>query len=100
MTQTAFDPSTIDHVAVLRSKAYLSALVLAALLGIPISVAAYGFLALTVELQEAIFRDLPGNIFSGTTPAWWAVPWLLLCGVLTASVVRHLPGNAGHSPAL
>jgi H+/Cl- antiporter ClcA len=75
-------------------------LVLAAILGIPISVAAYGFLALTSQLQEAIFKDLPGHLFTGTTPAWWPVPWVLLCGVLTASVIRYLPGNAGHSPAL
>src|SRR4051794_19831123 len=90
----------LDPVTVLRSKAYLSALVLAAVLGIPISVVAYGFLAGTTKLQELIFEDLPGDIFTGTTPAWWPLPWLVLCGVLTASVIRYLPGNAGHSPAL
>jgi H+/Cl- antiporter ClcA len=96
----SFDPAAIDHVAVLRSKAYLSALVLAALLGIPISIAAYGFLALVEKLQEAIFEDLPGDVFTGTTPAWWPVPWLVLCGLLTGSAIRFLPGNGGHSPAL
>ena len=84
----------------LRSKPYLSALVLAALLGIPISAVAYGFLALTQKLQTAIFEDLPGDLFTGTTPAWWPLPWLVLCGVLTGAVIRYLPGNAGHSPAL
>ena len=99
-TSTAVDPAAVDPVAVIRSRAYLSALVLAALLGVPISAAAYGFLALTSKLQRAIFEDLPGDIFTGTTPAWWPLPWLLLCGVLTAAVIRYLPGNAGHSPAL
>jgi H+/Cl- antiporter ClcA len=94
------DPSAIDPVSVLRSKPYLSALVLAALLGIPISAASYGFLALVQKLQDAIFEDLPGDLFTGTTPAWWPIPWLLLCGVLTGAVIRYLPGNAGHSPAL
>lgn len=61
--------------------------------------AAYGFLALVEKLQEAIFEDLPGDIFTGTTPAWWPVPWLVLCGLLTASAIRYLPGNGGHSPA-
>ncbi len=42
----------MDPVAVLRSRAYLSALVLAAILGIPISAAAYGFLALVTNSQE------------------------------------------------
>src|SRR6476646_4645933 len=82
-TSTAFDPSALDPVAVIRSRAYLSALVLAALLGVPISAAAYGFLALTSKLQQTIFEDLPGDIFTGTTPAWWPLPWLLLCGLLT-----------------
>jgi H+/Cl- antiporter ClcA len=100
VTSTAADPSAVDPVAVIRSRAYLSALVLAALLGVPISAAAYGFLALTSKLQHVIFQDLPGDLFTGTTPAWWPLPWLLLCGVLTAAVIRYLPGNAGHSPAL
>ena len=27
------------------------------------------------------------------------MPWLVLCGLLTALTIRYLPGNAGHSPA-
>jgi H+/Cl- antiporter ClcA len=90
----------LDPVAVLRSKAYISALVLAALAGAPISAIAYGFLVLTTELQEALFTDLPEQVFDSTTPAWWPVPWLVLAGVLTAATIRYLPGNGGHSPAL
>jgi H+/Cl- antiporter ClcA len=87
-------------VQVLRSRAYLSALVLAALLGVPISAVAYGFLALVSALQQYLFDDLPGQVFEGGTPAWWPLPWLTLCGVLVALTITHLPGNAGHSPAL
>jgi H+/Cl- antiporter ClcA len=100
MTEAPHAPPPVDPVAMLRSKPYLSALVLAALLGIPISAAAYGFLVLTSKLQELIFDDLPGDLFTGTTPAWWPVPWLVLCGVLVGAVIRYLPGNGGHSPAL
>ena len=100
MTEAQHAPPPVDPKAMLRSKPYLSALVLAALLGIPISAIAYGFLALTQKLQTAIFEDLPGDLFTGTTPAWWPVPWLLLCGVLVGAVIRYLPGNGGHSPAL
>ena len=32
-------------------------------------------------------------------PAWWPVPWLVLCGLLTGVTIRYLPGNGGHSPA-
>ena len=45
-TAPASAPAALDPVSMVRSKAYLSALVLAALLGIPISAIAYGFLAL------------------------------------------------------
>jgi H+/Cl- antiporter ClcA len=99
-TPAAAPPPPLDPAKVVRSRAYLSALVLAAVLGIPISAVAYGFLALTGVLQTFLFTDLPGAIFSGGVPAWWPVPWLVLCGVLTGVTIRALPGNAGHSPAL
>ncbi len=91
--------SGMDPVAVMRSRAYLSALVLAAVLGIPISALAYGFLALVSQIQKFLFQDLPSDLFGGPTPAWWPVPWLVLCGLLTGLVIRYLPGNGGHSPA-
>jgi H+/Cl- antiporter ClcA len=92
-------PPVMDPVQVIRSKPYLSALLLAALLGIPISAAAYGFLALVSTIQEFLFDDLPQDVFAGAVPAWWPVPWLALCGLLTGLTIRYLPGNAGHSPA-
>lgn len=102
-TQPAPAPSTdaapIDPTSVVRSRAYRSALVLAALLGVPISAVAYAFLALTAAVQSWLFTDLPRSLFSAGTPAWWPVPWLVLCGVLTALTIRHLPGTGGHSPA-
>lgn len=90
----------LDPMSVIRSRAYLSALLLAAVLGAPISALAYGFLALVAEIQEYLFDTLPHDLFTGSVPAWWPVPWLALCGLLTALAVDHLPGNGGHSPAL
>lgn len=89
----------MDPMTVIRSKAYVSVLLMAAILGIPISAVAYGFLALVSRLQQLIFQDLPGELISGAVPAWWPVPWLVLCGLLTGAVIRYLPGNGGHSPA-
>ncbi len=89
----------MDPAAVIRSKAYITALVLAAVLGIPISAVAYGFLALTTTIQRILFADLPYQLFGSPAPAWWPVPWLLLCGLLTGLTIRYLPGNGGHSPA-
>src|SRR6185312_2695881 len=92
-------PTDIDPVAVIRSKRYLSALVLAAILGIPVSAVAYGFLALVAKIQNYLFDELPTQVTGGPAPAWWPLPWLVLCGLLTALTIRYLPGNAGHSPA-
>ena len=84
---------------VIRSRPYQLALVLAALLGIPISAVAYGFLALVTKIQDYLFDDLPQDLFTNQVPAWWPVPLVALCGLLTGLTIRHLPGNCGHSPA-
>jgi H+/Cl- antiporter ClcA len=96
--QTGGSPA-VDPVAVIRSKPYIAALVLAAMVGIPISAVAYGFLALVAAVQKFLFSDLPDQILGGPAPAWWPVPWLVLCGLLTALTIRYLPGTGGHSPA-
>jgi H+/Cl- antiporter ClcA len=98
-TAPAGGPPALDPMAAIRSKQYIGALVLAAILGIPISAIAYGFLALVATIQHYLFFDLPDQIIGRTAPAWWPVPWLVLCGLLTALTIRYLPGNAGHSPA-
>jgi hypothetical protein len=41
-----------DPLALLRSRAYVQLLVVAAILGVPVSAAAYGFLALVDYLQK------------------------------------------------
>lgn len=93
-------PPAMDPVAVIRSRQYIGALVLAAIVGIPISAVAYGFLALVAAIQQFLFSQLPDLLLGGAAPAWWPVPWLVLCGLLTALTIRYLPGNAGHSPPL
>jgi H+/Cl- antiporter ClcA len=95
----ATSPAALDPAVVIRSRPYLMALVLAAVLGIPISAIAYGFLALVSKSQSYLFVDLPNDLFTGQAPAWWPIPIVALCGVLTALTIRFLPGNGGHSPA-
>ena len=89
-------PAALDPVAAIRSKPYLSALVLAAILGIPISAVAYGFLALVTQDPAATCSPTcPTTSSPAATPAWWPVPWLVLCGLLTGLTIRYLPGNGG-----
>jgi H+/Cl- antiporter ClcA len=92
------DPPS-DPLAVLRSRRYVRLLVLAAVLGVPISAAAYGFLALVAELQEWVFTDLPEALGFDAAPLWWPLPLLTLAGLVVGLTVRFLPGGGGHSPA-
>jgi H+/Cl- antiporter ClcA len=85
--------------AILRSRAYIRLLVVAAILGVPISAAAYGFLALVNYLQKELFTHLPHGLGFSTVPAWWPLPMLVIGGVLAALAIRYLPGNGGPSPA-
>ena len=91
--------AALDPAVVIRSRPYLSALVLAAILGIPISAIAYGFLALIEKAQNYLFVDLPGDVFTGSVPSWWPIPFVALSGLLVGLTIRYLPGNGGHSPA-
>jgi len=88
-----------EPAALLRSKGYLAILLVAALLGVPVSAAAYGFLALVSYLQKEIFVRLPHGLGYAAEPIWWPLPVLLAGGVLVSLIIRYLPGNGGPSPA-
>uniref|UniRef100_A0AAU3HYX2 Chloride channel protein n=1 Tax=Streptomyces sp. NBC_01393 TaxID=2903851 RepID=A0AAU3HYX2_9ACTN len=84
---------------IVRSRSYISLLVISAVLGVPISCVAYGFLALVSELQSLLYEDLPKGLGFSGTPDWWAVPLLAVAGAIVALTIRHLPGKGGHEPA-
>jgi H+/Cl- antiporter ClcA len=88
-----------DALALLRSRSYVALLVLAAIIGVPVSAAAYFFLALVSKMQGWIFTDLPKGLGFHAEPLWWPVLPLALAGVLVAATIRYLPGQGGHSPA-
>jgi H+/Cl- antiporter ClcA len=94
MMTTPQDPQVL-----LRSKSYLGLLILAAVLGVPVSAAAYGFLALVSYLQREIFTHLPNGLGFHGAPPWWPLPVLTVAGLLVAPVIAFLPGKGGHSPA-
>ncbi|MDQ0797750.1 chloride channel protein [Streptomyces sp. B1I3] len=88
-----------DPLTVVRSRGYAVLLLMVAALGIPVSAAAFGFLALVHELQSLTYEDLPRALGFDGTPSWWPVPLLAVAGLLTGAAVRHLPGTGGHEPA-
>ena len=88
-----------DPLAVLRSRGYLRLLLLAGLIGVPVSAVAYGFLALVSWLQDYLYTELPGTLGFATVPIWWPAPLLVLSGILVALSIRYLPGTSGHPPS-
>src|SRR5258708_20574391 len=88
-----------DPLALLRSRSSLALLVLAAIIGVPVSAAAYFFLALVSKLEGWIFTDLPHGLGFHAEPLWWPIPPLVLAGILVSLTIRYLPGRAAHSPS-
>ncbi len=88
-----------DPYALLRSRGYVALLVLAAIIGVPVSAVAYGFLKLVGVLQTWLFTDLPKELGFHGSPPWWPLPLLGVAGVLVALAIKYLPGTGGHSPA-
>ncbi|GAA2634012.1 hypothetical protein GCM10010425_38410 [Streptomyces spororaveus] len=91
-------PST-DPFALVRTRGYIRLLVMAAVLGVPISVGAYGFLALVDALQPWTYTDLPKALEFRKTPPWWPLPLLAIAGLLVGATICYLPGIGGHKPA-
>jgi chloride channel protein, CIC family len=88
-----------DPRAVLRTRGYVTLLVLAAIIGAPIAAAAWCFLWLVDQLQEWLYTDLPSGLGFDKEPTWWPLPLLALAGLLVAATIRYLPGTGGESPA-
>ena len=95
----AASPAAPDPQALLRSPQYLRLLLLAAIIGVPVSAASYGFLAVVDQLQTVFFETIPHDLGFHTTPNWWPLPLLALAGLLVALSITYLPGIGGHSPA-
>jgi H+/Cl- antiporter ClcA len=83
----------------LRSRGYLRLLVVAAVLGVPISALAWCYLALVSKLQHWLFSSLPSDLGFRSVPVWWPFPVLVVGGILVACSITYLPGTGGHSPA-
>ncbi|GAA1736995.1 chloride channel protein [Isoptericola hypogeus] len=77
---------------------YARLLVLSAALGVPVSLAAFAFLALLHELTHLVWEELPAAWGFAGVPWWWPLPWLLVAGVAVGAAIRALPGHGGHLP--
>ncbi|WP_406347056.1 hypothetical protein [Streptomyces sp. NBC_00648] len=83
----------------LRTPGYLGALVLCALIGIPVSLAAFWFMVGLHELEHVLWAGLPHTLGRDVPPWWWPLPLLLFAGAVVGLVATRLPGAGGHVPA-
>jgi H+/Cl- antiporter ClcA len=81
-----------------REGGYARLLLLAAAIGIPVSLVAFWFLALMHAIEHAVWEHLPQDLGFDTVPWWWPLPWLALGGLLVGVAIRWLPGHGGHVP--
>ena len=96
---TAAAAAAPDPLEMLKSNSYIRLLILAALIGIPVSAVAYFFLALVSHLQTWCYSSLPMALGFHGAPVWWPVPLLVLAGILVSLSITYLPGASGHEPA-
>jgi len=80
-------------------KAFLTLLVLAAAVGVVVSLAAWGFLELIHQIQVGLFTDLPEELgYHHGAPSWFYVVVLGLAGLLTAAAIVRLPATGAMCP--
>jgi H+/Cl- antiporter ClcA len=86
--------------ATIRSRQFLVLLVLVAVVGIGVSLAAWCFVELVHQLQQELFTHLPHAVgYPNGPPVWWPLPVLAVGALITAVAIDRLPGRGGHIPA-
>jgi H+/Cl- antiporter ClcA len=91
--------SAADVAGMLASRGYHVLLLFAAVIGLPVAVIAFAFLAAVTSLEKWVWQSLPTQFGWGQPTAWYAVVVLALAGVLVGLVVARLPGRGGHIAA-
>jgi H+/Cl- antiporter ClcA len=84
-----------------RPRQLLALILIAGVVGLVVSLAAWGFLQLAHYLQVWLYDDL-AEVFGydhGAPPEWWPLPLCAIAGLVTAIAIVRLPGRGGHVPA-
>ena len=92
-------PPAADLTSVLRSRGYHALMLAAAVLGLPIAVIAFGFLAAVNWMEKWVWQTVPTHFGWDQPKAWYAVLVLTVAGALVGLVVARLPGRGGHVAA-
>src|SRR4051812_40195103 len=82
----------------MEGKAYLRLVALGAVIGIPAALVGAGFLGLVHQLEDWLWKVLPGE--PGHEPAYLVLGLPVAGAVLVVLARRFLPGDGGHRPLL
>jgi len=89
-----------DPSSTLLSKGFVVLLMIAAVVGVAVSLAAWCFVELIYQIQQELYHHLPSALgYSHGPPIWWSLPILAIAGLITALAIVRLPGQGGHIPA-
>ena len=99
MAEPELTPERVD--AVIDSKPFFVPLVLAAIVGLGVSLVAWGFLELIYQMQEELFVHIPSGLgYHNGPPLWEMLLVLGIAGAIVAFAIVRLPGRGGHIPVL
>jgi hypothetical protein len=86
--------------ATIRSRGFVVLLVVVAIIGVVVSVAALCFLEAIHQIQRELYTHLPNAVgYQHGPPKWWSLPILAVGALIVALAITRLPGNGGHIPA-
>jgi chloride channel protein, CIC family len=84
-----------------RGREFIGLLLIAAIVGTIVSLAAWLFLEATHQLQVGVYDKLPRQLgYDSGAPTWWPLPVCGIAGLLVAAAIMRLPGFGGHIPAM
>ncbi len=94
------DLSPEQLAATIRSRSFVVLLLVAAIAGVVVSLAAWCFLELINQIQRGVYVHLPSDLgYHHGPPLWWSLPALVLAGLIVAFAIERMPGEGGHVAA-
>lgn len=94
----ALTPEQAD--ATIASKRFVALLIVVAVVGVVVSLAAWCFLEGIYQIQQELYVHLPHAVgYSHGPPKWWPLPVLAVGALICALAISYLPGDGGHIPA-
>jgi chloride channel protein, CIC family len=96
---SAQEPTIEQANELIRSRSFIGLLVLASIVGVVVSIAAWCFLEGTYQLQRLLFETFPEQLGSKDPPFWYLLILLSLAGLIVGLAIDRFPGRGGHVPA-